>query len=132
MMDIDLFEPPRAQADDAWQFAEFVEVVQTGTDPELVDVNNRSGARYAPRAVIVATSARGEVRVWNDVPVRASAAADMLREAHEQACALTRRVRELGRLPVGFARWVVDRLSSSDADDLDPRERAFNNWQLGL
>lgn len=88
-------------------FDPLTEVVVTGQDPEMADVSNPRGERLGFAAVVRASNERGDT--W-ELPLGTFA---MEGEAYDRADvlarALTARMDNMGKPPVGFSSWRVGR-----------------------
>jgi hypothetical protein len=94
------------------------DLVVVGTNPEMADYDNPRGNIIRSAAFVYAEDARGNRRrLW----VTTGFEFEVLPKAEALAAALVARLKNLGKLPVGFDRWA-DARPAYGSDAYDPQD----------
>jgi hypothetical protein len=94
------------------------DLVVVGTNPEMADYDNQRGDIIRSAAYVYAEDARGNRRRLH---VATGWESEVLPKAEALATALTARLANLGKAPVGFDRWH-DARPAYGSDAYDPEE----------
>lgn len=91
-------------SDNKFTFCAGADVIQMGTNPEMADVDNPTGAVYGFASFVMAENSAGQR--WAKHVTNEYYEDQALAPAKKLTDALTSRLEKLGRLPVDFADWA--------------------------